>query len=107
MPKYVASRTLKAPLEWNATLIEGDLAGTVAALKQDQTLFSQGCGEFTRELIDNGLVDELHFWVHPVVWGQGERPFEKYAKPGLELIESKAYDHGVVQLVYQPTNATA
>ena len=25
MPKYVASRTLTGPLEWNATLIKGDL----------------------------------------------------------------------------------
>lgn len=25
MPKYVASRTLPGPLEWNATLIEGDV----------------------------------------------------------------------------------
>ena len=25
MPKYVASRTLTKPLEWNATLIKGDL----------------------------------------------------------------------------------
>jgi hypothetical protein len=33
MPKYVASRTLRAPLAWNATLLEGDLAESVAALK--------------------------------------------------------------------------
>ena len=25
MPKYVASRTLEGPLEWNATLIEGEV----------------------------------------------------------------------------------
>src|SRR6185295_7597460 len=25
MPKYVASRTLKEPLQWNATLIKGDV----------------------------------------------------------------------------------
>jgi hypothetical protein len=25
MPKYVASRTLRGPLEWNATLLDGDL----------------------------------------------------------------------------------
>ena len=33
MPKYVASRTLSAPLTWNATLLEGDLADSVRALK--------------------------------------------------------------------------
>jgi Beta-lactamase len=35
MPKYVASRTLRAPLEWNATLLEGELADSVADLKPD------------------------------------------------------------------------
>ena len=33
MPKYVASRSLQAPLEWNATLLEGDLAESMTALK--------------------------------------------------------------------------
>ena len=35
MPKYVASRTLSAPLEWNATLLEGDLADSVSSLKDE------------------------------------------------------------------------
>jgi dihydrofolate reductase len=34
MPKYVASRTLKAPLEWNAALLEGDVADAIKKLKQ-------------------------------------------------------------------------
>src|SRR5215204_5025769 len=33
MPKYVASRTLRGPLEWNATLLEGNLADSVSSLK--------------------------------------------------------------------------
>jgi dihydrofolate reductase len=47
MPKYVASRTLREPLEWNATLLEGDLAESVPALKQrhEGTLFVSGAGE--------------------------------------------------------------
>ena len=32
MPKYVASRTLSGPLEWNATLLEGNLAESVSSL---------------------------------------------------------------------------
>ena len=105
MPKYVASRTLEGPLEWNATLIEGDLRESVAALKQDTVLHTSGCGEFTHELISHGLVDEMHFWVHPVMWGEGERPFDKRAKPALELIDNRTYDDGVVQLVYRPIAA--
>ena len=34
MPKYVASRSLHEPLDWNATLLEGDLAESVPALKE-------------------------------------------------------------------------
>jgi len=34
MPKYVASRTLDAAT-WNATILEGDVAAAVRALKQD------------------------------------------------------------------------
>ena len=34
LPKYVASRTLKGPLTWNASLIRGDLAESVTTLKR-------------------------------------------------------------------------
>ncbi|RPI28120.1 MAG: hypothetical protein EHM70_17075, partial [Chloroflexota bacterium] len=34
MPKYVASRTLKEPLTWNATLIKGDVVAEIRKLKQ-------------------------------------------------------------------------
>jgi hypothetical protein len=34
MPKYVASRTLKEPLQWNATLITGDVSEEIRKLKQ-------------------------------------------------------------------------
>jgi len=34
MPKYVASRTLSGPLQWNATLLEGELTDSVTAVKK-------------------------------------------------------------------------
>ena len=67
MPKYVASRTLTGPLEWNATLIEGEVAQAVPALKQKHTgnLIVSGCGELAHTLATDGLVDEYWFWVNP------------------------------------------
>ena len=51
MPKYVASRTLSGPLEWNATLLEGDLAESVSSLKDEHhgNLVVSGAGELARE----------------------------------------------------------
>ena len=104
MPKYVASRTLSGPLEWNATLIEGDAAEGVARLKEelDGDLFLTGCGELARHLLDAGLIDELLFGIYPATAGPGARPFESESKRKLRLLESNAYDSGVVLLRYEP-----
>ena len=73
MPKFVASRTLSEPLEWNAQLLEGELGDAVRRLKDelDGDVFVSGCRELARNLLVEGVVDEVHFWVHPVVWGEG------------------------------------
>jgi dihydrofolate reductase len=104
VPKYVASRTLEEPLEWNATLLEGDLATAVRALKEsgDGDLVTYGCGEFTRSLLEAGLVDELWFWIHPAVWGPGDRLFNEVERLRLRLVGTDAFDSGVVLLRYAP-----
>ena len=103
MPKVVASRTLSEPLEWNARLLEGDLGDAVPRLKQelDRDLFVSGCGELARNLLAQGLVDEVRFGVHPAVWGEGARPFEGETVR-LRLLESQAFDSGVTLLRYEP-----
>jgi dihydrofolate reductase len=102
LPKYVASRTLDAPLDWNATLIEGDVVDGVSRLKHElgEDLVLIGCGELARHLLAHGLVDEVRFWVHPVVWGQGERLSVETTR--LELLGSSSYDSGVTLLRYRP-----
>ena len=78
MPKYVASRSLRGPLEWNATLLEGDLADSVRALKakHERNLIVSGCGELAHALTNQGLVDEFWFWVSPWLWASGPRIFD-------------------------------
>jgi dihydrofolate reductase len=103
LPKYVASRTLKAPLTWNASLITGDLAESMADLKRRHrgNLISFGCGELAYELVRLGLVDEIHFWVDPAVWGDGDRAFHG-RQVRLQLIATTTFDSGVALLTYRP-----
>jgi dihydrofolate reductase len=102
LPKYVASRTLKEPLTWNASLIKGDVAKEVAKLKNQpgQDILQYGIGELTHTLIQQGLVDELRFLVFPVAVGSGGRIFETFDKTTLKLLETKTFETGVVALHY-------
>ena len=104
MPKYVASRTLKEPLQWNATLIKGDVAEEIRKLKQEpgKSLLQYGVGELTHTLLQHGLVDELRILVYPFTFGEGPRIFERMGVNTLKLIETKTFSSGVVALHYQP-----
>ena len=105
MPKYVVSRTLTDP-EWaNTTVLDGDLAESVATLKQrhDGDIVVHGSVSVAQTLIDSNLVDELHLMVFPVILGQGKRLFgETSDKKPLQLAESKTVGDGVTILVYRP-----
>ena len=103
IPKYVASRTLEEPLTWNASLIKGDLGEEVAGLKEQHrgNLLSFGCGGLAYDLVKLGLVDEIHFWVDPAVWGSGDRPFHG-RQVGLQLLSTTVFDSGVALLSYRP-----
>jgi dihydrofolate reductase len=104
MPKFVASRTLQEPLTWNATLIDGEVAEGVSRLKEELAgdLLMVGCGELARHLVNEGVVDELRFWVHPAVWGGGERPFHGEETVRLRFLGSDTFDSGVTLLRYAP-----
>ncbi len=105
-PKYVASRSLKEPLEWeNSTLLEGDAATAVAKLKKKQgkDLAIIGSGELVRSLLTAGLVDVLTLLIHPLVLGSGRRLFDDgtpLAK--LKLTDSITSPSGVVIATYKP-----
>ncbi len=97
MPKYVASRTL-TEATWNATIIAGDVVEAVAELKRrpGENLLKYGTGEFSRTLLDAGLIDELHLWVFPVVAGKGDRLLDGLDLTHLKLIDSTPFASGIV-----------
>ncbi|MFJ9821957.1 dihydrofolate reductase family protein [Streptomyces sp. NPDC101151] len=83
LPKYVVSSTLRAP-EWSGTtVLSGDLAKEVAALKErtDGELQIHGSGALVRSLLDLQLIDTLHVLTFPVVLGAGRRLFQEGAVP--------------------------
>ena len=104
MPKYVASRTLKEPLEWNATLIKGDVAEEIRKLKQEpgKSLLQYGVGELTHTMLKHGLVDEFRLLVFPFAFGEGPRIFEHMGVHTLKLMDTRTFSSGVVALHYQP-----
>jgi len=104
-PKYVVSATLQSA-EWsNSTILGPYDAGAIGELKEriDGNIYVSGSGMLVREMLADGLVDELHLFVFPVTLGSGERLFaEGDAKAKLSLAETEAYESGVVHLAYRP-----
>jgi dihydrofolate reductase len=104
-PKYVASRTLGEPLEWqNSTVVQGD-AEAVAALKQEDggDLHLFGSAEPVHTPLEHSLVDEFRLMIDPVVVGGGKRLFpDGGVLRQLRLIDSQATITGAILATYAP-----
>jgi len=98
--KYVVSSTVTEPSWENTTAIAGDVAAELRRLKAETRLTTTGSGTLVRWLLEQGLVDELHLLVHPIVVGHGARLFEDGATVPLKLVSSTTFDTGVLHLVY-------
>jgi dihydrofolate reductase len=103
-PKYVVSGTLKSADWQNSTLIPAASAvAEIAELKQrpGKNIGMTGSATLVSSLLREGLLDELHLFVFPVVLGSGKRLF---GAPGdnlpLKLIHSATFGTGVVHLIY-------
>jgi dihydrofolate reductase len=103
--KYVASTTLKEPLVWrNSTLLKGDVAEAVAALRAQpgKDIVVLGSGELVQTLRKHNLVDEYVLLIYPLVLGSGRRLFpDGGAFAALRLVDTKTTTTGVVIATYQ------
>jgi dihydrofolate reductase len=106
MRKIVVSRQ---PLEFtwrNSELLRGDLVEAVTALKNEPgegTIGMSGSVSIVRQLLDAGLLDELHLLVHPIAVRKGMRLFDEADTPvPLALLSCKQFRTGVLYLVYGP-----
>ena len=108
-PKYVASRTLTEPLEWqNSTVLQGDVAEAVATLKQEDggDLLVIGSTQLVQTLIERDLVDEFRVMIDPLVVGGGKRIFrdDGVLRP-LRLVDSKVTTTGAIVFTYAPADS--
>jgi dihydrofolate reductase len=103
----VVSRTLTEPLQWqNSTLLEGEVAAAVAALKQAEggDLHVIGSTELVRTLIEHELVDELRLMIDPVVLGGGKRIFrDDGLLRQLRLVDGQVTGTGAILATYAPS----
>jgi dihydrofolate reductase len=93
MPKYVASRTLDTAT-WNATILKGDVAAAVRALKQDDggDLLIAGSGQLIDFLTGHDLIDEYRLMIHPIILGTGtKRLFATAPRRTLSLVDSVSF----------------
>jgi dihydrofolate reductase len=107
--KIVASRSA-LELTWrNSEQLHGDLVAAATALKNDPSIAQialSGSVSIVRQLLDAGLLDELHLFVHPATAGSGLRLFEDGGPArNLKLVSSQPFTTGVLYLVYAPDPA--
>ncbi len=104
--KVIVSRQ-DLDLTWrNSELLQGELVEGVTTLKTEpgeSAIAMSGSVSVVRQLLAAGLLDELHLLVHPIVVRGGMRLFDEGdERIPLELISSKAFQTGVLNLVYAP-----
>jgi dihydrofolate reductase len=108
-PKYVVSNTLSDPLEWqNSTVVSGELAQAVTALKEEDggDLHVIGSTQLVRSLLEHGLVDQLWLMIDPVIVGGGKRIFsdDGVLRP-MRLVESQVTNPGAIIAIYAPAES--
>jgi dihydrofolate reductase len=94
----------------NSERLQGDLVEAVTALKNEPgetAIGMSGSISVVRQLLDAGLLDELHLLVHPIAVRKGMRLFDEGDSPvPLKLLSSQTFSTGVLYLVYAPDDST-
>lgn len=107
MRKVVVSTTLTDP-QWNNTeVIASDVVDRVRGLKDEDggDIVQYGFGDITRLLLDDGLIDQLHLWIHPQLVGPKDAN-DLLSRPGMaatfDLVDSTILSNGIIRAIYAP-----
>ena len=100
---YIITRQERAP-DGNVVFYSGPLTELVTQLKSQPGghIYCDGGAELVNALQRDNLIDTFVVSIIPVLLGSGIRLFQD-GSPGntLQLMESKAFDSGLVQLMYE------
>jgi dihydrofolate reductase len=106
--KHVASTTLERADWSNSTVIDGDVAGYVAALKREDgpEIQVHGSPGLIQTLLAHDLIDELRVWIFPLLLGGGKRLFGDGTAPAaLEHVDTAVTKTGVTINTYRRSGA--
>lgn len=107
--KYVvASEPVDTEVWGPTTVIPGDdLVAAVARLTDNDggDILVWGNGRLTDALAVAGLLSEYRIWVYPVLKGSGEPLFRPESRTGLEHVDTRTFDSGMVVLSYRVSAA--
>jgi len=86
-----------------STLVAGDLAESITALKErHDEVHVIGSLDLLQSLLRFGLVDRMNLWLYPLLLGSGKQVFADGTVPtALRLNESVTYPSGTLHLTYE------
>ena len=105
--KYVVSTTLDRADWVNTTIISSSVVAELASLKDrpGKDIVITGSVALVHSLLPTGIVDQVRLFVYPVVQGHGRRLFPDDLPLGVELVETKSFESGVVLSTYRLVGA--
>jgi dihydrofolate reductase len=93
-------------LTWrNSEQLKGDFVEAITALKNEPggNIGMSGSISVIRQLLDAGLLDELHLLVHPIAVRKGLRLFDEADSTlPLKVLQVENFSNGVQYIVYGP-----
>ncbi len=99
---YVFSKTLKE-VGKGTRIVSGNLSSEVRRItgEKGKNIWLFGGASLVTGFLNEGLIDELHLAVHPIVLGAGKPLFQAIkGRIPLKLKKTKEYSSGLVQLFY-------
>lgn len=103
LPKIVFTKTIEKSA-WDNTTLAKDIVDEVNDLKKQpgKDIIAYGGATFVSDLIKHNLIDEYHFFINPVIIGNGISIFKDQQRKNLELVKATTTANGIVVLLYQP-----